>query len=288
MPKARVPYSPEFRRQMVDLVRAGRDPDDLAREFEPTAQSIRNWIVQAEKKEGRREDALPGLSAAERDELSRLRRENRKPRPGLPGRPAGCRRALPVHEHEPGLLSDRHHGARARRVQGWLLRVAAATAVQSRGGRCGVTETHSDRARQFAPDLRRTARSRRSAGPRRATWPQTDSAADARGRAAGCLPPAWWSDDDPAGQGCPARAGPGGSQLHRLGSEPALGGRHHVCADGRRVSVSRCRAGPLEPQDRLVDGQPPTGRVGAGRDGSSRGPASTEGRHSPQRPGQSR
>jgi transposase len=37
MPKTRAPYAPEFRRQMVDLVRAGRDPDDLAREFEPTA-----------------------------------------------------------------------------------------------------------------------------------------------------------------------------------------------------------------------------------------------------------
>ena len=45
---------------MVDLVRSGRDPDDLARELEPMAQSIRNWIVQADKKEGRRKAALPG------------------------------------------------------------------------------------------------------------------------------------------------------------------------------------------------------------------------------------
>ena len=122
MPKTRVPYSPEFRRQMVDLVRAGRDPDDLGREFEPTAQSIRNWIMQADKKEGRREEALPGLIAAERDELTRLRRENRQLRverdilskaaAGLNGRPARCRRALPVHEHEPGLLPGCHHGAR--------------------------------------------------------------------------------------------------------------------------------------------------------------------------------
>jgi len=78
MPKTRVPYSPEFRRQLVDLVRAGRDPDDLAREFEPTVQSIRNWIAKADKKEGRREEVLPVLSAVERDELSRLRRENRQ------------------------------------------------------------------------------------------------------------------------------------------------------------------------------------------------------------------
>ena len=78
MPKTRVPYSPEFRRQMVDLARSGRDPDDLAHEFEPTAQSIRNWIAQADKREGRREDMVPGLSAIERDELSRLRRENKQ------------------------------------------------------------------------------------------------------------------------------------------------------------------------------------------------------------------
>ena len=43
------PYSPEFRRQMIELVRAGRSPEDLAREFEPTAQSIGNWVAQADK-----------------------------------------------------------------------------------------------------------------------------------------------------------------------------------------------------------------------------------------------
>ena len=49
---------------MINLVRAGRDPDDLAREFEPTAQSIPNWTVQADKEEGRREGVLPGLIPA--------------------------------------------------------------------------------------------------------------------------------------------------------------------------------------------------------------------------------
>ena len=78
MPRTHAPYSPEFRRQMVDLVRAGRDPDDLAREFEPTAQSIRTWVAQADRSEGRREEATPGLTAAERDELARLRRENKQ------------------------------------------------------------------------------------------------------------------------------------------------------------------------------------------------------------------
>ena len=42
MAKTRPPYPPEFCRQMVGLVRAGRSPEELAQEFEPTAQSIRN------------------------------------------------------------------------------------------------------------------------------------------------------------------------------------------------------------------------------------------------------
>lgn len=74
MPKSRPPYAPEFRRRMVELVRSGRDPEDLAREFEPTAQSIRNWVAQSERDEGVRED---GLTTAEREELRRLRREVR-------------------------------------------------------------------------------------------------------------------------------------------------------------------------------------------------------------------
>jgi|ERR1700734_3320359 transposase len=71
----RAPYAAEFRRQMVELVRAGRDPEQLAQEFEPSAESIRNWVKQADRDEGRRED---GLTTAEREELRRLRRENRQ------------------------------------------------------------------------------------------------------------------------------------------------------------------------------------------------------------------
>jgi transposase len=70
MAKKHPRYAPEFRRQMIDLVRAGRSPEELAREFEPSAQAIRNWVAQADRDEGRRED---GLTTAERDELNRLR-----------------------------------------------------------------------------------------------------------------------------------------------------------------------------------------------------------------------
>lgn len=78
MRRNRPPYSPEFRRQMVDLVRAGRDPADLAREFKPSCESIRAWALRADQKEGRREEKADGLAAAERDELARLRRENKQ------------------------------------------------------------------------------------------------------------------------------------------------------------------------------------------------------------------
>ena len=48
MPPTRPPYPSELKRQIVELVRAGRSPSELAREFEPTAQTIQNWIGQAE------------------------------------------------------------------------------------------------------------------------------------------------------------------------------------------------------------------------------------------------
>lgn len=74
MPRSRQPYSSEFRRQMVELVRAGRTPEELAREFEPSAESIRNWVRQSEVDEGHK----AGITSAEREELVRLRRENRR------------------------------------------------------------------------------------------------------------------------------------------------------------------------------------------------------------------
>lgn len=75
MGRPRRSYPPEFRQQMVELVRAGRSPESLAREFEPSAQAIRNWVHQADLDEGRRSD---GLTTEERTELKRLRRENKQ------------------------------------------------------------------------------------------------------------------------------------------------------------------------------------------------------------------
>ena len=74
MPKSHAPYPPEFRQRMGELVRAGRSPEELAREFEPSGQTIRNWVCQADLDEGKRTD---GLTSEEQEELRRLRRENR-------------------------------------------------------------------------------------------------------------------------------------------------------------------------------------------------------------------
>jgi transposase len=74
MPKSHRPYAPAFRERIIELVHKGRAPEELARQFEPSAQAIRNWVRQADRDDGRRED---GLTTEEHAELRRLRRENR-------------------------------------------------------------------------------------------------------------------------------------------------------------------------------------------------------------------
>ena len=70
-----VRYTPEFKRQMVELVRAGRTPASLAKEFGPTAWTISTWAKQDERDVGKGDG---GLTRAEREELAKLRRENRR------------------------------------------------------------------------------------------------------------------------------------------------------------------------------------------------------------------
>ena len=65
----------EYRQQLVELVRAGRSADALAKEFDPSPQTIRNSVARADRDDGKRGD---GLTSHERDELRRLRRENKQ------------------------------------------------------------------------------------------------------------------------------------------------------------------------------------------------------------------
>jgi transposase len=78
MSKSRPPYPAEFRQQMIELVRAGRTPSELAREFECTAQTITNWVGQAGLDAGKPPPGKAGLTTAEREELTRLRRQVRQ------------------------------------------------------------------------------------------------------------------------------------------------------------------------------------------------------------------
>jgi transposase len=65
-------YPPEFRQKIIELARAGRRLDELAREFSLAPQTVRNWCKQDQLDAGTRTD---GLTSEERLEVSKLRRE---------------------------------------------------------------------------------------------------------------------------------------------------------------------------------------------------------------------
>lgn len=79
MPKPKAPYAQAFRDQMVELVRSGRSPGDLSKEFGCHVTSILSWVRQAG---GSGTSALPAnvaaLNAQERQELIELRRKLRQ------------------------------------------------------------------------------------------------------------------------------------------------------------------------------------------------------------------
>jgi transposase len=74
VPRTRPPYPPEFRRQAVELVRSGTPLKQVAAELGVSEQTLRNWRRRQEVDAGRAE----GLTSEEREELRRLRRENRR------------------------------------------------------------------------------------------------------------------------------------------------------------------------------------------------------------------
>jgi putative transposase len=190
MAKSQRVYTPEFRRQMVELHRAGRKFDELAKEFGCTSWSIRQWVKQADRDTGRGDG---GLSTAERQELTRLRRENRelrtsgrfsqKQRPGLQRKAPRHRSALRIREGEPGHLFGTGHVSFAQGFQERLLRVGRPCAVDAgaRGhwpqrqdsrdlstlARCvGAPTIHAELADEHATRVgrKRVARLMRSAG----------------------------------------------------------------------------------------------------------------------------
>jgi transposase len=75
MAERTVRYTPEFKRQMVALVRSGRTPASLAKEYGPSAWTIAIWVKQEARDAGAGDG---GLNSDEREELRRLRRENKR------------------------------------------------------------------------------------------------------------------------------------------------------------------------------------------------------------------
>ncbi len=75
MPKTRPAYPEEFRREAVAMVRAGRAIPDVAEALGVSPQSLRNWVKRTQLDRHERDD---GLTSPEREELQRLRRENKR------------------------------------------------------------------------------------------------------------------------------------------------------------------------------------------------------------------
>ena len=75
MPRTRPPYPEEFRNRIVELARNGRTPAELAEEFEPTEQTICNWLKQADRDDGNRSDEP---TTEEREEIRKLRKKLRQ------------------------------------------------------------------------------------------------------------------------------------------------------------------------------------------------------------------
>jgi len=74
VPPTRPPYPPQFREEAVRLMRSSRKPlAQISRELDVSEQTLRNWRKQTEIDEGERE----GLTTDEKEELARLRRENK-------------------------------------------------------------------------------------------------------------------------------------------------------------------------------------------------------------------
>ena len=88
MPRTRPPYPPEFRREAIELVRiSSKSQHQIAEDLGISDVTLRNWVKQAERDEGRRPD---GLSTDEREELARLRRENSDAADGARDPQEGC------------------------------------------------------------------------------------------------------------------------------------------------------------------------------------------------------
>lgn len=91
--KAQAAYAPEFKQQIVERYASGRGPGELAKEFGCSEASVHAWVkkagtlrslpdagsaVKKAHRQGHQVQVAMALSANERDELLRLRKDNKR------------------------------------------------------------------------------------------------------------------------------------------------------------------------------------------------------------------
>lgn len=140
MPPTRPPYPPEFKEEAVRLMRSSEKPlARISRELDVSEQTLRNWEKQQQIDEGERE----GLTTDEKEELARLRRENkvlrqekeilRKARPSSLGK-TGVGEPLSVHRRAEGHLSRLAVMPGSRGIEEWILRLEEEATIEAFGG----------------------------------------------------------------------------------------------------------------------------------------------------------
>ena len=153
-------YTSEFKAQLVALVRAGRTPESLAHEYEPSAPTIRDWVAAATEspvvdKDARIRDLERKLAIAEEEKEILKKR-----RPGSPQRARRPGRRVRVHEGAPGRAQHLVDGPRPGPVAERLLRLAQATVVAVRATRSS-DEPFARRTSRLAASTARRASTRR-------------------------------------------------------------------------------------------------------------------------------
>ena len=272
MPKSHARYAPEYRRRMVELVRAGRKPEELAKEFEPTAQTIYNWVAQADRDSGKRHrradhgGARGADPAASRDPATReAARDTIKSR-GLvrDGDRVGAVTTVPVHESESGHVGGCHHGAGAGGLRQRLLCVAQAAAIRTGARRRGTHFTHPRDSYVLTRNLWGAADSRGASSGWHPGRAQAGRAPDEGRRPARREPPPWISTTERERD---ARPAPDLVERNFNAAAPnQLWVADVTYVPTGRVSVPRGGAGCVQPASRrLGDGDPSAHRAGARR-----------------------